>query len=74
MKHYRAEIRDPLDEEKGTQGLTKTLDFKLNFNTVYHKITGVVDLIGGALVEGEYRSDATKYFKLTIKSPNTHLH
>lgn len=50
------------------------MDFKINFNTKSHKISGIAELLGGALVDGEYRSDATKYFKLVIKSAKAHLH
>eukprot|EP00347_Sterkiella_histriomuscorum_P015143 403358155 len=74
MKHFKAEIQEPNQKPKQKQAKNQTLDFKLNFNTITHKITGIVDLVGGALVEGEFRVDATKYFKLIIKSPHAHLH
>ena len=74
LKHFKAELRDPLDSSKETKVFSKKLDFKLNFNLRNHRITGIVDLIGGAIVEGFYRPDATKYFKFMIKSPNAHLH
>ncbi|CDW88630.1 UNKNOWN [Stylonychia lemnae] len=48
------------------------LDVKLTFNTKTEKITGVIDLKGGAFVEGDFKSDS-KYFMLKIKSSSANI-